>query len=164
MKLIRFACLQIALPVFLASAYLLSESAVAQPRPCEEDVKKFCPEAKPGGGGVRRCLLQHFDQLSPGCQEQMSRGRARRYPPRLHGCEADLDKFCKGTPPGGGRLLRCLRDHEAELSEECKKQLASQRGAGRWGLRDPGGAARKPGDSAKGGDGRAPHNGTPKPE
>jgi hypothetical protein len=117
--------------------------ANAQARPCDEDAKKFCPDAEPGSGGVRRCLQEHLDQLSPECREQISRGRRRRHPPRFRGCEADLDKFCKDMPPGGGRLLNCLREHEADLSEECKKRLATGRGAGRGGGRGEGRGGRR---------------------
>jgi hypothetical protein len=35
-------------------------------------------------------------------------------------CKADLDKFCKDVKPGGGRLMNCLKEHEAGLSADCK--------------------------------------------
>ena len=35
-------------------------------------------------------------------------------------CRADLDKFCKDVKPGGGRLIKCLKEHAAELSSGCK--------------------------------------------
>ncbi len=38
----------------------------------------------------------------------------------LSACKADLEKFCKDVKPGGGRLIKCLKAHEAELSEGCK--------------------------------------------
>jgi hypothetical protein len=36
-------------------------------------------------------------------------------------CSADYEKFCRGTFPGGGRILRCLEKHYAELGNACKK-------------------------------------------
>ena len=36
-------------------------------------------------------------------------------------CQADFEKFCKGTVPGGGRVVRCLAEHLAELTPECQK-------------------------------------------
>lgn len=35
-------------------------------------------------------------------------------------CAADREKFCKGIEPGEGRIMKCLKEHEAELSAECK--------------------------------------------
>ena len=35
-------------------------------------------------------------------------------------CAGDVAKYCKDVTPGGGRLVRCLKQHEAELSPECK--------------------------------------------
>ena len=36
-------------------------------------------------------------------------------------CSADYEKFCRGTIPGGGRILRCLESHYAQLGGDCKK-------------------------------------------
>ena len=36
-------------------------------------------------------------------------------------CTADYEKYCRGTFPGGGRILACLRKHYAELGDACKK-------------------------------------------
>jgi Cysteine rich repeat len=36
-------------------------------------------------------------------------------------CKADYDKFCAGTFPGGGRIIRCLSSHYANLGDACKK-------------------------------------------
>lgn len=35
-------------------------------------------------------------------------------------CAADAAKFCQDIKPGGGRIITCLKEHEAELSAECK--------------------------------------------
>jgi len=36
-------------------------------------------------------------------------------------CKGDYDKFCKGTFPGGGRVLACLNKQYGQLSDACKK-------------------------------------------
>lgn len=35
-------------------------------------------------------------------------------------CKADVEKLCKDVQPGEGRIVKCLKEHEAELSAECK--------------------------------------------
>jgi hypothetical protein len=40
-------------------------------------------------------------------------------------CQADYDKYCKGTMPGGGRIIACLNKNP--ISEGCKKVLAARK-------------------------------------
>ena len=35
-------------------------------------------------------------------------------------CRADIEKFCADVSRGGGRVAECLRQHQADLSPECK--------------------------------------------
>lgn len=35
-------------------------------------------------------------------------------------CRAEMDKFCKDVQPGEGRLVKCLREHDADLSAKCR--------------------------------------------
>ncbi len=42
-------------------------------------------------------------------------------------CRGDYNKFCKGTRPGGGRVLACLSKQYGELSETCKKVVDAQK-------------------------------------
>jgi hypothetical protein len=38
-------------------------------------------------------------------------------------CMPDIKAFCKDVKPGEGRIVRCLKQHENELSEACRKFL-----------------------------------------
>src|SRR5690242_6967406 len=40
-------------------------------------------------------------------------------------CKDDAAKLCSGVEAGGGKLARCLRLHENDLSEPCKTALAA---------------------------------------
>ena len=37
-------------------------------------------------------------------------------------CKAEAQSICKGTKPGGGRMLACLKANMAKLSPECQTQ------------------------------------------
>ncbi len=42
-------------------------------------------------------------------------------------CKADVEKFCKDIKPGKGRILSCLKSHEADLSQACRDHVAQVR-------------------------------------
>ncbi len=38
-------------------------------------------------------------------------------------CRADIDRLCKGVPPGGGRIIECLKEREDEISPACREHV-----------------------------------------
>jgi Spy/CpxP family protein refolding chaperone len=38
-------------------------------------------------------------------------------------CAEDAKKFCGDQKPGGGRIARCMKSHESELSPACQDQM-----------------------------------------
>ncbi len=49
-------------------------------------------------------------------------------PPAAHAqgfayCKADVGRLCPGVQPGGGRVIKCLKAHENEVSVGCAKEL-----------------------------------------
>ncbi|MBI1815719.1 MAG: hypothetical protein HYR72_12115 [Deltaproteobacteria bacterium] len=50
---------------------------------------------------------------------------------REEACAQDIKRLCKDTQAGAGRIVKCLKEHEAELSTECKSHFtAAQKGEG----------------------------------
>lgn len=37
-----------------------------------------------------------------------------------HPCKVDKEKFCSSIEKGDGRIVKCLKEHENELSPSCK--------------------------------------------
>jgi flavoprotein len=42
---------------------------------------------------------------------------------RQQACKADVQKFCSGVQPGGGRIIACLNTHRGELLTACQEAL-----------------------------------------
>jgi len=51
---------------------------------------------------------------------------AQTTPEQRQACGGDVQKFCQGVSPGGGRILECLAKQKDKLSDACKKVVASQ--------------------------------------
>jgi len=49
---------------------------------------------------------------------------------QLVACRDDRERLCQGVPLGGGRVLQCLEEHAANLSEGCRKALGALGPAG----------------------------------
>jgi len=115
----------------LGAGLALAFHVAAAQQPCAEDAKKFCSDVRPGGGRVVQCLNKHDAELAPACREQLAAAKAR-VKEFVQACKADSEKYCKSVEVGSGRVLRCLKSHEADLSAECKAQLEqAQRNAAR---------------------------------
>jgi hypothetical protein len=50
----------------------------------------------------------------------------------ISACEADADKYCLDVQPGEGRLIGCIRQHEARVSQEC---ITALKDTGLWSVR-----------------------------
>jgi Cysteine rich repeat len=42
-------------------------------------------------------------------------------------CQADVAKLCPGIQSGGGRIMGCLKQNEAQVSASCKEAIANRR-------------------------------------
>lgn len=96
-------------------------------RPCAEDAARLCKGVQQGQGRVARCLKEHANELSPACKENIGKAK-EKVRDFKQACRDDSAKLCKGTKPGGGRILQCLKQHESELSPACKEKMGQPRG------------------------------------
>jgi hypothetical protein len=45
---------------------------------CAPDYKQFCPDVKPGGGRIVKCLQEHAERLSPACKDSLKAAREKK--------------------------------------------------------------------------------------
>lgn len=90
--------------------------------PCADDLARYCKDVQPGEGRMARCLKEHEHQVSPACRDNIAATK-RKVEEIGRACETDHARLCKDAQPGGGRILNCLKAHDAELSAECKAKL-----------------------------------------
>ncbi|HEY6106812.1 MAG TPA: cysteine rich repeat-containing protein [Anaeromyxobacteraceae bacterium] len=120
------------------AAAALAAAALAAPAfaqgPCVADAQRLCQGIVPGGGRIHACLKSNADRLSPACQQNLkdAQQRAREIHEK---CQGDVWQLCQGIRPGQGRILACLKSHEAELSPPCAEEFARAREKVK-GLRD----------------------------
>jgi len=151
---VRVAALGAAMLVWLGGAAVAEEPAAGEAKPapqaapkamppmgrgaqgpCHADVQKHCADQMGKPQGVSQCLSGHMDDLAPACREQMQR-RAKwtESADRMKAaCGEEAKKFCPDAQPGGGRVVRCLREHESELSDTCKQALPAHAGRAKSG-------------------------------
>ena len=96
--------------------------AVLAASSCKADVDKFCAQVKPGGGRVVQCLKQNEAQLSDSCKERMKAAQVEMKELK-DACADDVQQYCAGMKPGGGRIAHCLKAHQDKISAECKTAL-----------------------------------------
>lgn len=98
-------------------------SAEQNARPCAEDAARLCKGVQQGEGHVAQCLKEHANELSPACKENIGKMK-EKVQDFAQACKDDSTRLCKGTKPGGGRILQCLKRHEGELSPACKEKMS----------------------------------------
>ena len=119
--------LMIAAVALWMSTAAVSVGAAQEQGPCADDVQKFCKDVQPGEGRIAKCLKEHEADLSRACKRQMIEVKKRVHEFR-EVCEDDVLRLCAGVKPGGGRIIKCLKEHESELSPECRAKMETQKG------------------------------------
>ncbi len=109
--------------LFLALPVAAADEA---PRgPCQQDVKRLCADVEPGAFSLLRCLRTHEDELGGECRAALT-GKRSQATDRLaeigEACQSELQRYCPERR-GPMHMMRCLHDHEADLSDSCRAAL-----------------------------------------
>jgi hypothetical protein len=113
--------MKLRITLVLASLTLSLGAAAQQPAPadqawrqfCAPDIEKFCKEADKNNKTIE-CLGDHEKDLTDDCTHKfLFKYKAGQI------CKADFERLCKDVHPLGP----CVKEHDAELSKECRAAL-----------------------------------------
>ena len=106
-------------------ALLLAAAGGKGEGPCKADAEKLCPGMHPGDGKFGPCMKEHHDQLSDACKAKME--ERKEHAEEFHkDCADDVKKLCAGVQHGGGRIVNCLKEKQAQASPACQAALAGK--------------------------------------
>jgi hypothetical protein len=109
-----------------------ADASAADRNACSEDIAKFCQNIEPGMVALMDCLEKHENELTQACKAHeaaMERGKAERREmvrERMkfrQACMNDMAKFCTDANPTQGGMIKCLNDHEKEISVSCSESI-----------------------------------------
>jgi len=106
--------------ILYSGAYAYAQESLI----CADDIDKFCKGIRPGGGRLLNCLKSHETELTESCRGKISELQ-EIVKSAEKACSGDISKFCREIQPGEGRILKCLREHDKELSTACSTKLAT---------------------------------------
>lgn len=118
----RSVCVSTLFAVFVAGLAADAGAQAKRDGPCAADAKKFCSNVPPGEGRIYKCMTSHQAELSPACRDAMKQA-ADRLQSFAKACKADAEKYCKGVPPGDGRILSCLKGRQSDLDPACAAEF-----------------------------------------
>ena len=97
---------------------------------CEGDIRNYCSQVTPGNGRLLHCMAAHEDKISGQCQyafyqaatilEQLATAVAYL----ASQCATDIETHCGNVELGEGRILACLSENEAEVSDACNQAVS----------------------------------------
>ena len=96
---------------------------------CQQELTTFCKDVTPGEGRILACLYAFQDKVSPKCEYALydSVGQLDLMLTNLSyaigECRDDLKSYCADIKPGEGRLLDCLSQNEAKVSNRCNSAM-----------------------------------------
>jgi len=97
---------------------------------CETDIENYCSQVTPGHGRLLHCMAAHEDKISGQCEfalyqaatvlEQLA--AAMVYVAEQ--CRTEIETICSDVVLGEGKLPACLAEHDADVSDGCKRAIA----------------------------------------
>lgn len=101
---------------------------------CQTEFETYCQTVTPGEGRAVACLYAHNDKLSVPCRTALYdvagefKNAAENVNAMIEDCQADAVQLCSKVAIGEGRVLKCLEENRAKVSEKCRKNLKNAHG------------------------------------
>ncbi len=127
----KITLLTLAAGIFFGS-HLMAQDALVEHliQACETDIQSYCSQVTPGEGRMLHCMAAHEDKISGRCQyafyqaatvlEQLATAVAYV----ASQCETDIETHCRGVAMGEGRILMCLNENKADVSDACNQAVS----------------------------------------
>jgi len=127
----KIALLTFAFGLLVGTNSMAQESLVEHlVKSCETELRSYCSQVTPGDGRLLHCMAAHEDKISGRCQyafyqaatilEQMATAIAYV----ASQCATDIETHCSDVAMGEGRILVCLEENEAEVSDTCNQAIS----------------------------------------
>jgi len=127
----QIALLTLAAGIFFGSHLMAQDSLIEHlVKACETDIQSYCSQVTPGEGRMLHCMAAHEDKISGRCQyafyeaatilEQIAQATAYI----ASQCATDIETHCRGVAMGEGRILACLNENKAEVSDACNQAVS----------------------------------------
>ncbi|HNA80140.1 MAG TPA: cysteine rich repeat-containing protein [Turneriella sp.] len=111
--------------LFFVVAAIVSVTAISAKGECRTDREKFCANVIKGNHkGMWQCMKEHENELSEPCKNHIAEVREKSREIKKS-CKADYKKLCKQVKAGEGRIIKCLKQNETQLSKDCKAALTA---------------------------------------
>ena len=127
----KITLLTLAAGIFFGSNLMAQDSLVEHLiMACETDIESYCSQVTLGEGRMLHCMAAHEDKISGRCQyafyeaatilEQIAQATAYV----ANECATDIETHCRGVAMGEGRILMCLSENQAEVSDDCNQAVS----------------------------------------
>lgn len=94
--------------------------------PCEKDAQTYCASVTGGHGEKVKCLKENEAKLSPECKAHITEMK-EAMKEISEACHADMENFCHDVKKGGGRVMKCMKEHKDQLSAGCKAEIEEKK-------------------------------------
>lgn len=88
---------------------------------CLQEAQKLCPGLTMQNG-LGKCMRSRKSEFSNECQAKSENMKAE-FKATFKDCKDDIKTVCKDVSPGGGRIIKCLKENSARLSPTCKAHV-----------------------------------------
>ncbi|TGK79163.1 hypothetical protein EHQ24_16585 [Leptospira noumeaensis] len=90
---------------------------------CQPEIVNYCQGVKHTKARILQCLKERGKNLSDACETAQSTLSDAMKTKSQGFCKEDVSEYCRWIIPGGGRILKCLFQHETSISTQCKTVL-----------------------------------------